>query len=89
MMFTSFFRFVERAIPWGAGLLFALFGVIVVVQLPDNNNKVVGAYLAYLLFHTALMLMVSGGLQKAKRFWPISWGVALALFFVVAVVFRT
>jgi hypothetical protein len=89
MSFTGFFRFVERAIPWGAGLLFTLFSVMVAVRLPTTNNKVVGAYLAYLLLHIALMLIVGASLQKAKRFWAISWVVVLALFFVVAAVFRT
>lgn len=89
MIFTSFFRFVERAIPWGVGLLFTLFGVIVVVQFPDTNNKVVAAYMACMLFHSALMMIVGFSLNKAKRFWAISWVIGMVLFFVVAAVFRS
>ena len=82
-----FFRFVEKSIPIGAGILFAVVGVVIAVKLPSSNDKVVGAYLAFLVFHTAVMLIVGMGLQKAKRSLAISWVVVLALFFVVAVVF--
>ncbi len=84
---TGFFRFLEKSGLWAVGLLFAGVGILVAVRLPSSSNKVVGAYLAYLLMHTACMLIVGFSLQKAKRGLAISWLVALILFFVVAVLF--
>ena len=88
-MITNFFRFVERSVPLAVGILFAVVGVVAAVNLSSSNNKVVGTYMTWLVFHTAIMLIVGFYLHKAKRFLSISWLVFLALFFVVAVLFRT
>jgi len=82
-----FFRLVEKSRPITVGLLFAVVGVIVAADLPSSSNKGVSAFLAVLVFHTAAMLIVGMGLQKAKRLLAVSWVVVLALFFVVAVIF--
>ena len=87
-MITNFFRFVERSVPLAVGILFAAVGVVAAVNLPSSSNKVVGAYLTCLVFHTAVMLIVGFYRQKAKTFLAVSWFAALALFFVVAVIFR-
>jgi uncharacterized membrane protein YgdD (TMEM256/DUF423 family) len=87
-MITGIFRFIEKAVPLAAGLVCVVLGLLVAVNLPSSSNKVIGAYLVYLLFHTAAMLVAGFYLQKFKRFWALSWFGALTLFFVVAIVFR-
>ena len=64
----------------------AVLGLLVAVKLPDSSNNAVGSYLAYLLLHTAAILIVGAGLSGAKRFLAISRGITLTLFFVVAIV---
>lgn len=86
-MITNFFRFVERSVPLAVGILFAAVGVVAAVNLPSSSNKVVGTYLTYLVFHTAVMLIVGIYRHKAKTFLAVSWFAALALFLVVAVIF--
>ena len=87
-MITGFFGFIEKSVPLAAGLAFAAVGVLVAVNLPSSSNQVIGAYLTYLLLHTAAMLIVGFYLQKAKRFLALSWFAGLAPFFVVAIVFK-
>lgn len=65
-MITNFFRFVEKSVPLAVGILFAVVGVVAAVNLPLSNNKVVGAYMTYLVFHTAAMLIVGFYMEKAK-----------------------
>jgi hypothetical protein len=88
MMINPFFRFVERSVPLAAGILFALVGIVAAINLPSSDNKVEGTHMTGLVFHTANMLIVGFYRNKAKTFLALSWFTALALFFVVAVIFR-
>ena len=85
MAWSDFFRFVEKSIPIGVGLPFAVVGVIVVAKLPDSRDKMAGADPAFLAF-TLPPCYSSVGVCH-KRFLAISGMVVLALFFVVAVGF--
>jgi hypothetical protein len=88
MMMACIFRFVERSVPLAVGLLFTAVGVVAAVNLPASENKVIGACMTSLVFHTAAMLIVGFCMHRAKKFLAQSWCAALALFFVVAVIFR-
>jgi uncharacterized membrane protein YgdD (TMEM256/DUF423 family) len=87
-MIFGFFRFIEKNLPLFVGLLFALFGFIAAFNLPNSQNKVIGIYLTYLLFHTAAMLIVGGYMKKGTKILAVSWFLALLFFFIVAVIFK-
>jgi hypothetical protein len=73
MMMARFFRLVESSVPLAFSLLFAAVGVVAAVNLPASRNKVIGACMSYLVFHTAAMLIVGFYMHKAKKFLALSW----------------
>ena len=87
-MIGRLFRFIEKSVPLLAGIFFAVIGIIAAANLSESENKVIGTYLTYLVFHTALMLVVGGYMKKAKKPLYISWFLALLLFFIVAFIYR-
>lgn len=87
-MIGGLFRFIEKSIPLIAGIVFAVVGVIAAINLPESNNKIIATYLTYLVFHSSVMLIVGGFMQKAKKPLAISWLLALLFFFVVAIIFK-
>jgi uncharacterized membrane protein YgdD (TMEM256/DUF423 family) len=88
IMIFGFFRSIEKSIPLFLGILFTVVGFIAAFNLPNSQNKVVGTYLTYLVFHTAIMLIVGMYMKKRTNVLAISWFFALIFFFVVAVIFK-
>ena len=72
---------------WVLGVVFGLVGFWMVFRIPGAEQKVVVAYLAGLLLHTSVMLLVGFGLKKLKKVLAITWLLSLTGFFIVAALF--
>ncbi len=69
---------------WIFGAIFLLAAIVVSLSIPSSEAQFLTSLLAYVLYHTAAMLIVGFGFKKAKRFLVITWVIVLFLFLVAA-----
>lgn len=77
----------ERFAHWIFAVVFFVASLIVAIGVPSSDHPWLIGFLAYLLFHTSVLLIVGVGFNVARRFLAISWVIFLAAFLTVAVLF--
>lgn len=69
---------------WIFGVVFFVASLFVAFGVASSEHPWVLGFLAYLLFHTSVLLIVGVGFNFAKRFLAISWLVLLIGFIAVS-----
>jgi len=69
---------------WIFGVVFFIASLYVAFGAPSSDHPWLIGFLAYLLFHTSVLLIVGVGFNLAKRFLAISWLVLLIGFIAVS-----